>query len=339
MNQIRAIFWNRDEGRLRAGWRLLVFAIAWLAVLAAVLTSGDRLLRNVDDAYAADLASIVHVVLVGTLLLGVLGARLLDRRRVVDYGLRVGRGWWLDLVVGAAIATLVLLAIFMVELGMGWISVTGTFATKPAGLPFVAAVPVAVVGVLAGAAQEELTWRGYFTTNAIEGLRSRVLGTRAATILAIVILSALFGLMHSANPGATTLTPFNTVLVAALVLSTAYVLTGQLGMSIGFHAAWNWVQVGGLGFYGGATTLGASFVSISEHGPALWTGGSYGPEGGLLGTGGFLLAFLLVLGWVRIRNGSRRLHPSLGVPPTRVAVDRQEPIGAARRGSMAAAER
>jgi hypothetical protein len=42
----------------------------------------------------------------------------------------------------------------------------------------------------------------------------------------------------------------------------------------------------------------------------------YGVEGGLLGTGAFLLGFLLTVAWVRLRRGSVRLYPSLAQPPT-----------------------
>jgi hypothetical protein len=66
-----------------------------------------------------------------------------------------------------------------------------------------------------------------------------------------------------------------------------------------------------LGLSGGASVLGASFISLSEHGPRLWAGGAYGPEGGLLGTAAFILGFLAILGWVRLR----RLPTPQALPP------------------------
>jgi hypothetical protein len=58
-------------------------------------------------------------------------------------------------------------------------------------------------------------------------------------------------------------------------------LTGQLALPLGFHTAWNFVQVCVLGFSGGASVLGGSFIGLSDKGPGLWTGGASGPEGAI----------------------------------------------------------
>jgi hypothetical protein len=86
----------------------------------------------------------------------------------------------------------------------------------------------------------------------------------------------------------------------------------------------------GLGFHGGANTVGASFFAISEHGPELWTGGAYGPIAGLLGMAAFILGFLVIVAWVRLRRGRAGLDLSIAQPPARRA------IGAARRAAAPA---
>jgi len=62
--------------------------------------------------------------------------------------------------------------------------------------------------------------------------------------------------------------------------------------------------------------LGA-FLVVAEGDPAvrLWTGWPFAVEGGLLGTGAFVVGFLLIAAWVRLRRGSVRLDPSLVQAP------------------------
>jgi hypothetical protein len=42
-------------------------------------------------------------------------------------------------------------------------------------------------------------------------------------------------------------------------------------------------------------------------GPALWTGGRFGPEAGLVGFGGLVLGSLLILPWVCLRQDGLKL--------------------------------
>jgi hypothetical protein len=102
----------------------------------------------------------------------------------------------------------------------------------------------------------------------------------------------------------------------ALLFATGYVLTGELALPIGLHFAWDFVQGYVFGVTGGASQLG-SFLVLAEDDPAakLWTGFPYGVEGGPLATVAFILGFLLIAAWVRLRRGSVRLYPSLAQPP------------------------
>jgi len=72
----------------------------------------------------------------------------------------------------------------------------------------------------------------------------------------------------------------------------------------------------------GFGTFGASFLSPEQAGPDLWTGGSFGPEGGLLAPAAMLLGVLLTALWVRLRKGKISLHLSIAEGPADSSVGR-----------------
>jgi membrane protease YdiL (CAAX protease family) len=312
MVTITNLFWNTWEGRLRAGWRVVVFLFATFVVGVALLRLRALLATLLPVIYGSAVEAVVYLLLIGAILL--LASRVLDHRRLIDYGFHLSRAWWTDLGFGLALGTLLLLGILVLELAMGWIKVTGILATAP-GQPFAATILVGLLAVLCVAVGEEVTWRGYPIKNLAEGLNWRVIGPRWATVIAVLIPALLFGLAHATNPNATTLSTIN-IMIFAVLFATGYVLTGELALPIGLHFAWDFVQGFVFGVTGGTSQLG-SFLVLAEDDPAgkLWTGLPYGAEGGPLATGAFILGFFLTAAWVRFRRGSVRLHPSLAQPP------------------------
>jgi membrane protease YdiL (CAAX protease family) len=319
MSTINLLFWNRDQARLRAGWRLLVYGALWFILgYVAIYLRNTVSAGRLPEVYRTPLLAAIFTLLVVVFLTGMVGSRLLDRRPFADYGFHLSKGWWLDLGFGMALGTLLMVVIFGVELALGWTEITGTFVTGDSGQRFGPLILVLFTTILLyGGILEELTYRGYLLQNLAEGLNLKRIGPRPATLIAVLISSVVFGLGHAENASATSLNTINTTLVAALVLAAGYVLTGQLALPIGFHVAWNFVGVGVLGFSAGSNIVGASFLAISEHGPALWTGGTYGPLGGLLGTGASILGFVLIAAWMRVRRGTVRLDLSVARPPAR----------------------
>jgi membrane protease YdiL (CAAX protease family) len=323
-------FFDRGEGRLRAPWRLLLqyllFTTAvplFLSVLAAAYFSG-LLGRDAASSGAAALAlpGSGALVLLGSvaslaavLLSVALAGRFLDRRPFADFGFHLGRGWWLDLLFGLTLGALLMTVVFLVELGLGWVSVSGTLEVVSAGTPFALAMLVPLGTFLCVGVYEELLFRGYQTKNAAEGLNIPALGPRGAVLLAWLLTSAFFGYQHASNPNATPLAAFN-IALAGLMLGLGYVLTGELAIPIGLHVTWNLFQSGVYGFpVSGFDTLGASFISVKQGGPGLWTGGPFGPEAGLLGVGAMLLGALLITLWVRLHHGRVSIRAEISDPP------------------------
>lgn len=324
-------FFDEEQGRLRAPWRLLfqyllydksavplflsLFAGTYLLVPAAGGGSGLEYLPGSPALPLISSAATLAAALTSVWLAG----RFLDRRRFVDFGFHLNRGWWFDLCFGLALGAFLMTVIFLIELGLGWISVSGSFAVADAfaeaGTPFALAALVPVCVCLCVGFSEELLFRGYQIKNAAEGLDHPALGPRGAVVVAWLLSSAFFGYLHADNPNATALSTFN-VALAGLMLGLGYVLTGELAVPIGLHVTWNLFQSGVYGFpVSGFDSLGASLLTVEQTGPDLWTGGPFGPEAGLLGVAAMLLGALLITLWVRFRRGSVMLHTLLTEPP------------------------
>jgi hypothetical protein len=101
------------------------------------------------------------------------------------------------------------------------------------------------------------------------------------------------------------------------MLATGYVVTGELALPIGVHVTWNLFQGTVYGLPVSGTTQGLSVVAVEQRGPALVTGGAFGPEAGLLGAAAAVLGAASILAWVRWREGSVGVDPSLVTPDLR----------------------
>ncbi|MCA1740534.1 MAG: CPBP family intramembrane metalloprotease, partial [Actinobacteria bacterium] len=151
--------------------------------------------------------------------------------------------------------------------------------------------------------------------NMAEGLNFPSLGSKRAVLLAWVLSSAIFGLLHLANPNASLSSTVN-ITFAGLLLGAGYVLTGRLAIPIGLHIAWNFFQGNVFGFpVSGIGPIGATFISIEQGGPTLFTGGAFGPEAGLLDPAASLVGSLLIWLWVRARSGKADIQSSIAEPP------------------------
>ena len=253
--------------------------------------------------------------LAGAMLSVWLAGRFLDKRAFSDFGFHLGAGWWLDLLFGIFLGGLLMSVIFFVELGLGWVGVVGVFETFGTGVSFLPSMLLPVVMYLCVGIYEETVFRGYQLKNGAEGLNYPALGPRGAVLVAWVLSSVFFGLLHANNPNASLISTLNIVL-AGLMLGFGYVLSGELAIPIGLHIAWNFFQGAVYGFpVSGFGPFGATFVATRPEGPDLWTGGPFGPEAGLLAPPAMLLRLLLIALWTRLRTGKISLHSPLAEGP------------------------
>jgi uncharacterized protein len=129
------------------------------------------------------------------------------------------------------------------------------------------------VVLLFGAVGEEMLFRGY---------ACQLLMKHNGMFSTLMPVSALFALAHSNNLSSDYLGLFNTFLWG-LLLGLSFLRSGDLWLPIGIHFGWNW----GLPLLGSNVsgfTMGTTGLILKWNVGKLWSGGDYGPEGGLLST-------------------------------------------------------
>lgn len=249
--------------------------------------------------------------------------RFMDRRLLRDFGFHLDARWWLDLLFGLLLGATLMTAIFVVELAFGWVTVAGSF--RPVSdIPFVPAILLPFVVFVFVGFYEELIYRGYQLRNIAEGLNYTAFGPRGAVLAAWVFSSVLFGALHTLNPNADILSTVN-ITLAGLMLGAGYALTGELAVPVGLHFAWNFFEGNVYGFpVSGLNPIGATFISTKQAGPAAWTGGAFGPEGGLLVTFATLTGIMLIALWIRLRRGRASIHTPLAEYPGQISTSKEE---------------
>jgi uncharacterized protein len=156
---------------------------------------------------------------------------------------------------------------------------------------------------------EELIFRG-----ALLGGLLVLMPTRAWA--AILLSAAIFGGLHLQNSHATLLSGVGSTL-GGIAYGSAFAVTRRIWLPFGLHFAWNYVQGPVLGFaLSGGKPLRGTWLQQQSTGPAWFTGGEYGPEGGVVGLIGrvvVLCGLCAVLALWRKRSGAA--PPEHDVPP------------------------
>ena len=280
------IFYNHRERRIRSGWRLAFqFILMEEIVFLGYLIFPGFTTTIVGTALVSGLGIILSVWLC---------TRYLDRRSVSDLGLHIRGVWFLEFILGLLTSAVAMLFIFVTEWSFGWLKVEGYAWNLSGNSGYIWYLAGYLILMMFVGFYEELMYRGYQLTNLLEGLTTENNDKRGAVIGAILISSVLFGAAHLSNPHVTWMAAFN-IMTAGFMLAIPFFVTGRLGLSIGLHAGWNFVEAGILGFPVSGLTYEHTMITVTQHGPATWTGGAFGPEGGMLGVVGIALIIVIEL--------------------------------------------
>jgi membrane protease YdiL (CAAX protease family) len=290
-------FFIKDD-RLRPTWRVLLYFAAYLVgqLLAQIPIYGAYLLSPKAEEIAlghlplplltlAALASLLSALLITWAF-----RRFLDKDTLLGLGLQRSKRWPREVGTGLALGFFLMAFIFGLEWALGWVRLQGfAWHWRP---------PMTLVSLLLGYASfyifvafgEEIAFRGYILQN---------LRQDWGTLVALLVSSFLFALLHGLNPHFTPLALVG-IALAGVFMAYGYLLSGSLWLPIAFHFAWNFAQ--GPLFSFPVSGLASEGLLLLERGdsPSLITGGAFGPEGGIVGVIALLLGLLLLrLCWRR----------------------------------------
>ncbi|MDQ1386913.1 MAG: protease family protein [Acidobacteriaceae bacterium] len=261
---VRTVFLG-PEG-LRAGWGLAFYVAMFYLMQFVVARWAGSLKLGASELWPMmweEFGVVVAAVAPAAVL-----ARV-EKRPWGVYGLpgreALGKLFWVGVVWGFASITLLLGAMYGLRVfDAGHLAMHGARILKFAA--FWAAFFL-LVGFF-----EEFFLRGY----------SQFTLTRAIGFWpSAVVLSCLFGLIHSQNAGEQW-----PGLLAAAVIGFFFCLTlrrtGSLWFAVGFHAAWDWGETFVYSVPDSGTLFPGHLLKSSFHGPRWLTGGMVGPEGSVL---------------------------------------------------------
>jgi membrane protease YdiL (CAAX protease family) len=256
---------------LRAGWRLAIYVAAFYFLTYTISFAIAPLLAQLPDngmqqSYLLLIGDTVEFI--AAIVPAFVMSRL-EQRPFGAYGLApiqaFRKNFWIGAIWGILSLTLLLVLMRTIHVFyFGGFAVHGARAVKFAGFWGLVFLVVALY--------EEFISRGYTQFTLAEGI-----GFWPAALL----ISALFGISHLANPGENW-----TGAVGAGIIGLFWCFTlrrtGSLWFGIGMHASWDWAESFLYSVPDSGLLAPGHLLKSSFHGPTCLTGGPVGPEGSLL---------------------------------------------------------
>lgn len=277
-------------GRLRSGWRFLLFAFAFVFCATAIdgaifLSAKDSpALRSFLGANGGFIVQNLTTFVISVILAFVFQKQI-ENLPTKTLGWTFDAKSILDFLRGFGVGVITLLFAVSIAFGSGALNFNLNNAGASALLQ--SFLTSAVIFGL-GAAAEETLFRGY------------ALQTFARARLAwlgVLITSLPFALGHLANPNVVPSFTFINTALAGVWLGIAYLKTRNLWFPFGVHFAWNFVMLQILGIpVSGITSIApAPFLkSIDSNNFAWLSGGDYGIEGGAACTIALVVSALFI---------------------------------------------
>ncbi len=290
---------------MRVPWRLAVFGVSLVlaqGMLGAIIAPVFAL---VSHAVAEPLPAYPWITLSAVFAASVVSLVFVDGAPWWSVGLDRHSWRWRVLGGGVAVGAAAILATALVLAATGMLH----FQVTPLGAEQTwlsttwGESALRILFLLAPAALwEELVFRGYLWTVAEQAGGARV---------ALWSTSIAFGAMHITNPGAGVRTTALVVL-AGVCLGMVRQHWRSVPAAWGAHLAWNAVMAAVLHTPVSGLAFAAPGYQGVLSGPDWWTGGAWGPEGGVAGA--LVLLCMLGLATRRSRVTRRETHTGRRAP-------------------------
>lgn len=238
-------------------------------------------------------------MLAAVLLLSAFALRRTTGLRARDVMFSLHLGWWKDLVFGCGLSAVIMLVLFGIEVGAGWLVNEGWALQGEPTDAWLRTLWVSLLVNLLAAVGEEVMYRGYLLTG---------LSKAWGKLVGLLVMAILFALPHILVTGAeeTHWGVFIVLLVLlGFMLGWAYLRTRSLWLPIGIHFAWNLFQDDMLNLPGDGTGESLFGLLTEQQGPDWIVGTSYGIEVGLAGA---LAVVMSVIGiWICTARKARQV--------------------------------
>ena len=299
---MREIIFNSNNN-IRPIWRIILFLLVTFLINIPLQLGLQKVLnQSFFRGYISGSIYLISVIL--SLYIQI---KFIDKSSFKKYGLKINKAWIHEFFIGFLIAFLLLTLFFITMYLTGELEVVSCFITKSSDYSFIEGFISEAFGLVVGTTVEEIFFRAFLFYVMYEALRKVKKDSTKRAFLSLIVTSLLFGIAHFDNESATILSTINLGLYGMMVC-IPFLITGRLGMSIGFHFSWNLVQGAFYGFPISGNIAKATVMSI-EFPNNLITGGAFGPEGSMLFVLLCVIGVMLILYWKKLKNYNNFVNP------------------------------
>jgi membrane protease YdiL (CAAX protease family) len=254
---------------LRAPWRLSVFAAAFVVAWVLANSFLYPLLTLATSGLSTPLPLYPWLMLIATLAAVVIALRNVDAQEWSDIAFGAQSWRITQLSRGVLLGSLAICATLVLLLLSGGAQFEATGDQSTASMWLGTAVRATLL-LAPAALWEELVFRGYFW---------RVAEQSGGPRSALVLTSVAFGFVHLLNPGASART-LGIVMLAGVCLGVVRMMTNSVPAAWLAHFAWNFFMAAVFHAPVSGLPFDAPGWQLVPTGPAWWSGGAWGPEGG-----------------------------------------------------------